>query len=135
MSSTDERKRIIVAGAGTGKTTLLRDIAVERCTTQNVLYLTYTHANACEFEAAVVDKVHHMPASITVSTWFSFLLEHGVRPFPAQDFAHRVDRMIFNNQEPRHRRGITRGMEEYFCPAPGVIYRSSLADLAVYCNE
>ncbi len=135
MNSLDERKRIIVAGAGTGKTTLLRNIAVERCVNHNVLYLTYTQANACEFQAAVVEKLHYLPASITVTTWFSFLLEHGVRPFPARGFTHRVDRMYFNNQEPPKLRGVTRGMERYFCPKPGVVYSSHLADLAVYCND
>ena len=135
MSSADKRKKIIVAGAGTGKTTLLRNISVDRCANHNVLYLTYTHANACEFQAAVVEKLHYLPASITIATWFSFLLEHGVRPFPARSFKHRVDRMYFNNQEPRRFRGVARGMEQYFCSRPGVVYGSHLADLAVYCND
>lgn len=134
MGNAEDRKRIIVAGAGTGKTTLLRNIAVESCATKSVLYLTYTEANASEFRAAVIDKLGHLPANITIMTWFSFLLAHGVRPFPARSFAHRVDRMLFSNNEP-HRSGVTRGMEEYFCAKPGVIYSNSLADLAVYCNE
>lgn len=135
MRNAEDRKRIIVAGAGTGKTTLLRNIAVESCATKSVLYLTYTEANASEFRAAVIDKLGHLPTNITIMTWFSFLLAHGVRPFPAKSFTHRVDRMFFNNNEPRRRSGVTRGMEEYFCAKPGVVYRTSLADLAVYCNE
>lgn len=135
MSNAEDRKRIIVAGAGAGKTTLLRNIAVERYANKSVLYLTYTDANASEFRAAVIAALGHLPANITIMTWFSFLLAHGVRPFRAQNFTHRVDRMLFNNQEPRRRRGVTRGMEEYFCAKPGVVHRTSLADLAVYCNE
>ena len=135
MRNAEDRKRIIVAGAGTGKTTLLRNIAVESNADKSVLYLTYTDANASEFRAAVIDKLGHLPANITIMTWFSFLLAHGVRPFPAQSFTHRVDRMLFNNREPHRSKGVTRGMEEYFCARPGVVYRTSLADLAVYCNE
>ena len=135
MSTSDARKKVVVAGAGTGKTSLLRDIAIERHVDHNVLYLTYTDANAYEFQAAVIEKLRYLPANVTVMTWFSFLLEHGVRPFRAHSFTHRIDRMVFNNQEPCRRKGIRRGMEQYFCPVPGVVYRTSLADLACYCNE
>ncbi len=134
MGGTDEAKRVIVAGAGTGKTTLLRNIAVERCIDKNVLYLTYTQANACEFEAAITQKIGYLPTNITVLTWFSFLLVHGVRPFPAPDLTNRINGLFFNNQEPRNGKGVKRGMEDYYCRERGVVYRSRLADLAVYCN-
>ena len=128
-------KRIYVAGAGTGKTRMLRKIALERFTDQKVLYLTYTDANATEFCEAIVRRVGHMPINITVMTWFSFLLIHGVRPFPARGFTHRIERMLFNEQDPRNARGVRRGDERYYCPRPGVAYRTRLADLAFLCNE
>jgi len=68
-------------------------------------------------------------------TWFSFLLAHGVRPFPARYFAHRIDRMYFDQGRPRQRAGIIRGDEDYYCPVPGVVYRSRLSDLVVLCDE
>lgn len=135
MSNADSRKRIIVAGAGTGKTTLLRDIAIERCGEQRVLYLTYTVANAGEFEAAIIDELGYLPANITIMTWFSFLLVHGVRPFPAQGFTHRIDRMLFNEGRASQRRGVHRGDESYYCPGRGIVYRSRLSDLAALCDE
>lgn len=128
-------KRIYVAGAGTGKTSMLREIALERCADQKVLYLTYTDANATEFHEAIVRRVGHMPVNITVMTWFSFLLIHGVRPFPARGFTHRIDRMLFNERDPRNALGVRRGDERYYCPRPGVAYRTRLADLAFLCNE
>lgn len=135
MSNADNRKRIIVAGAGTGKTTLLKDIAIERCDERRVLYLTYTIANAGEFEAAVVGELGHLPASITIMTWFSFLLVHGVRPYPADGFANRIDRMLFNEGRASQRGGVHRGDKSYYCPKRGVVYRSRLSDLAVLCDE
>lgn len=128
-------KRIYVAGAGTGKTSMLREIALERCASQKVLYLTYTDANATEFRESIVRQVGHMPTTIKVMTWFSFLLIHGVRPFPAKGFTHRIDRMLFNEREPRNARGVRRGDERYYCPGPGVAYRTRLSDLAYLCNE
>ena len=114
---------------------MLREIALERCASQKVLYLTYTDANAAEFREAIVRQVGHMPAAIKVMTWFSFLLIHGVRPFPARGFTHRIDRMLFNDQEPRNARGVRRGNERYYCPHPGVAYRTRLSDLAFLCDE
>lgn len=134
-TASNPSKRIYVAGAGTGKTSMLREIALERCADQKVLYLTYTDANAAEFREAIIRRVGHMPTTIKVMTWFSFLLVHGVRPFPARGFTHRIDRMLFNEQEPRNARGVRRGDERYYCPLPGVAYRSRLSDLAFLCDE
>jgi len=135
MSNDDTRKRLIIAGAGTGKTTLLRNIAIDCSDERRVLYLTYTIANACEFEAAIIHELGHLPASITIMTWFSFLLVHGVRPFPAQGFSHRIDRMLFNEGRVTQRRGVRRGDEGYYCHKSGVVYRSRLSDLAALCDE
>lgn len=135
MSSSDDHKRTIIAGAGTGKTTMLRKIATERSHSSSVLYLTYTNANACEFRASVANELGYVPANITIMTWFSFLLAHGVRPFPAQGFTHRIDRMLFNEGRVQNRRGISRGAERYYCPIPGFVYKSRLSDLAVLCDE
>lgn len=135
MSNADDRKRIIVAGAGTGKTTLLKDIAIERCDERRVLYLTYTVANAVEFGATVVGELGYLPASITIMTWFSFLLAHGVRPYPANGFSNRIDRILFNEGRALQRGGVHRGDESYYCPKRGVVYRSRLSDLAALCDE
>ena len=65
-------RRLVIAGAGTGKTTLLLNEAVEHCESKNVLYLTYTDQNAWEFEAAVTERIGYHPHSITIMTWYSF---------------------------------------------------------------
>lgn len=135
MRGNNPLKKIYVAGAGTGKTSMLRNIALERRMHQRVLYLTYTDANAAEFKFSVISRVGHMPANITVMTWFSFLLTHGVRPFPAKGFTHRINKIMFNNEEPRNIRGTTRESEKYYCPGPGIVYRTRLSSLAVLCNE
>lgn len=62
MADGNACKTIYVAGAGTGKTSLLRDIAIARCADQRVLYLTYTDANAAEFTRSIVEQVGHVPS-------------------------------------------------------------------------
>lgn len=127
--------RLVIAGAGTGKTTLLLNEAVEHCESKNVLYLTYTDQNAREFEKAVTERIGYQPRSITIMTWFSFLLVHGVRPFPAPGFSHRIDRMRFDQGIPCRIANVKRGDENYYCPAPGVVFRSRLSDLAALCDQ
>lgn len=135
MSNADDRKRVVIAGAGTGKTTLLKDIAIERSHEQRVLYLTYTIANAVEFKAALIAELGHLPATITIMTWFSFLLAHGVRPYPPIDFSNRIERILFNKGKVRPRGGVRRGNEDYYCPERGSVYRSRLSDLTALCDE
>ena len=130
MSNSDTRKRIIVAGAGTGKTTFLRNISIERFHNRHVLYLTYTISNANEFKESIVEELGYLPTNITVMTWFSFLLVHGVRPFPAKGFTHRIENLCFNEGHVKPKRGVFRGDKDYYCPKPNMIYRSRLSDLA-----
>lgn len=130
-----DTKTLVVAGAGTGKTTMLLDMAAACCSSRNVLYLTYTNANAHEFESALIERIGCIPASITVMTWFSFLLVHGVRPFPAPGFKHRIDQLFFDQGRPRQIADVNRGDEDYYCPAPGIVYRSRLSDLAALCDQ
>lgn len=72
---------LIIAAAGSGKTRKIVDkaLAVDK---ENVLITTFTEAN----KESIVNKIiretqGYIPNNITVQTWFSFLLENGVRPY------------------------------------------------------
>jgi DNA helicase-2/ATP-dependent DNA helicase PcrA len=45
---------------------------------ENVLITTYTEANEAEIRNKFKGRI---PPNITIQTWFSFLLQHGVRPY------------------------------------------------------
>jgi len=72
--------RLIIAAAGSGKTTCLvkEALSVER---GNVLITTFTEANEDEIRSKIIKKKKCIPNNIHVQTWFSFLLQHGVRPY------------------------------------------------------
>jgi len=72
--------KLIIASAGSGKTTLLAKLASER-TNESILILTYTEANQAEIRKKLIAEKGCIPKHITVQTWFSFLLQHGVRPY------------------------------------------------------
>ena len=78
------KNRLIIAAAGSGKTTFLVDEALKQ--TGNVLITTYTEANEAEIKNRIVQKNKYIPSNITIQTWFSFLIQHGVKPYQGHFF-------------------------------------------------
>ena len=72
--------KLIIAAAGSGKTTYLVNRALDN-PSKRVLITTYTEANEEEIRKTIIRLRGYIPANITIQTWFSFLLQHGVRPF------------------------------------------------------
>ncbi|WP_440955526.1 UvrD-helicase domain-containing protein [Methanosarcina sp. Mfa9] len=72
--------KLIIAAAGSGKTTHLVNEALSR-SDSNVLILTYTQSNEVAIKANIRHHANCIPKNITVQTWFSFLLQHGVKPY------------------------------------------------------
>lgn len=73
--------RLIIAAAGSGKTTHLVNEALKVPPSKNVLITTYTEANEAGIREMIIKKRGYIPANITTQTWFSFLLQHGVKPY------------------------------------------------------
>lgn len=74
------KNKLIISAAGSGKTTYLADQALS-LESEDVLITTFTEANEQEISRKIISKKGYMPSNITVQTWFSFLLKHGVRPY------------------------------------------------------
>ena len=84
-----EDNKLIIAAAGSGKTTYLIDEAIKN-RDKKVLITTYTQANEAEIKKKIIEKINYIPENITVQTWFSFLLKHGVRPYQGIIFDKRI---------------------------------------------
>ena len=74
------RNKLIIAAAGSGKTTFLIDNALH-IEDSNVLITTYTEENEKEIRKKFEGVI---PNNIRIQTWFSFLLQHGVRPYQSK---------------------------------------------------
>lgn len=74
------KNSFIISAAGSGKTTLLikEALSIEDA---NVLITTFTETNEKEIRDKILKKKKCIPSNITVQTWFSFLLQHCVRPY------------------------------------------------------
>lgn len=76
-----KNNKLIISAAGSGKTTYLVDMALDLPKEEQVLITTYTEANEAEIRSKILKKKKCIPSNITIQTWFSFLIQHGVRPF------------------------------------------------------
>jgi len=70
---------MIIAAAGSGKTTYLVNNALNK--KEQILILTYTISNENVIKKKIIELNSCMPTNVTVQTWFSFLLQHGVKPY------------------------------------------------------
>lgn len=89
--------RLIIAAAGSGKTTYLVQSALKE--SENILITTYTIANELEIRKKFIELVGYVPHNVTIKTWFTFLLQHGVRPFQGALLDTKINGMILVNQK------------------------------------
>ncbi|MEO8146051.1 MAG: UvrD-helicase domain-containing protein [Bacteroidia bacterium] len=90
--------KLIVAAAGAGKTTFLVNEAL-KLKDERVLITTYTQANEAEIRKKLIEVNQCIPPNVTVQTWFSFLLQHGVRPFQGGLFEKEITGLILVNSQ------------------------------------
>jgi superfamily I DNA/RNA helicase len=72
--------KIVVASAGSGKTTMLVDYALA-LNPKKVLITTYTISNEQEIRRKIIEKAKCIPPHIQIIPWITFLLHFGARPF------------------------------------------------------
>lgn len=84
--------KLIVAAAGSGKTTYLVKQAMQQ--EDSVLITTFTDANEQEIRKKFIELNGCVPHNITIQTWYSFLLQHGVRPFQGVLLDEKINGMI-----------------------------------------
>lgn len=73
------KNKLIIAGAGTGKTSYLISEALNK--DEKTLITTYTINCKNEITDKIIKIKGYIPHNITVQTWFSLLLHNGVKPY------------------------------------------------------
>ena len=89
--------RLIIAAAGSGKTTYLVNEALKQ--NQTVLITTYTEANEREIHKKFIQQIGYVPNNVTIQTWDSFLLQHGVRPFQGIILEDSINGLLLVNEK------------------------------------
>jgi superfamily I DNA/RNA helicase len=125
--------KLIIAAAGSGKTTHIVNEAL-KIKNEQVLITTYTEANEAEIRKKIAKKNKCIPENITVQTWFSFLLQHGARPYQGGLFDKEIKGLVLVNEQSA--RGIKESdtRKHYFTNNQN-IYSDKLSKFVVKCNE
>jgi len=89
--------KLIISAAGSGKTTYLVGQALN-IVSEAVLITTYTEANEKEIRKKFYEINGSIPANITIQTWFSFLIQHGVKPYQGTLFDGNIKGMFLVNE-------------------------------------
>jgi len=135
--------KLIIAAAGSGKTTYLVNEAL-KIKEERVLITTYTQANEAEIRKRIIEANKCIPENVTVQTWFSFLLKHGVRPFQGVLFEKKIKGLILVNSQSgvkcyiKERPiyfGEEKDFEKHYFSNQLKIYSDKLSKFVFRCNE
>lgn len=126
------KPRFVVACAGSRKTTSLVEAALA-IKDERVAITTYTNENVDQIVECFVRLNEYVPSNVTVQSWFSFLLQEGVRPY--QNYLvglNRIEGIDFHTVPPRF---APKKDTERFYLAGRNIYSDRVSDFVWSCNQ
>ena len=128
-----KNNRLIVAAAGSGKTTFLVEEAL-KIKDENVLMTTFTKANEAEIRKKIIQKNKFIPSNVTVQTWFSTLLQHGIKPYQGCLFDHDIKGMnLVSGRSAKRTRGSD--IEKHYFDKQRKIYSDKISKFLLECNK
>lgn len=121
-------KRVTIATAGSGKTTgLVRD-ALSQNDGRSAL-TTYTINGASELRDKILLENGYIPDSLNISTWFTFLLRHFVRPYQRALHEAPIRRLAF--VDGRSAKGASKSnIRRYYLSDDDSIYSDKISQFA-----
>lgn len=123
------KNKVIIACAGSGKTTYIVKEAL-KLKKQKVLVVTYTNENLDQIKIFFIEKVNCIPANITIQSWFSFLLQEGVRPYQNHMTNKKRARSIFFQKKS----SCYHEKNNYFTSSD-TIYSNKTAEFVFECDK
>lgn len=127
--------KFIIAAAGSGKTTRLVDEALA-LKDKKILITTFTIENFEQINEYIVQKNGFVPENISVLTWYSFLLQHGVRPYRNLVIDNmRVRSLYFDNTPQSATFTPKTNALKYYLTQSGLIYRDRVSEFVCQCND
>jgi DNA helicase II / ATP-dependent DNA helicase PcrA len=124
--------RLVIAAAGSGKTQLIVDAAAS-ITGGRVLITTFTEANEGEIARRFIDDFGCIPSHVTIQTWFSFLIQHGAKPYQGTAYPHDITGLVL--AEGRSAQYVKESdTKKHYFTADGRIYSDKLAKFSLKCD-
>ena len=137
------KNKLLISVAGSGKTTYLVRQALS--VSDSVLISTYTEANEREIRKKFYQINGCIPSNVTIQTWFSFLLQHGAKPYQGSVFDGKINGLLLVNSASginyKNKQGIAvpfseeKNFKEHYFSKNGKIYSDKLSKFVIRCNE
>lgn len=125
--------RVIIACAGSGKTTRLVDEALAN-RHRRVAMVTYTNNNAREIITRFGQRNSGVPKHVDVMTWFGFLLRECARPYQRAKYTEkRIESLLFVNEQSVKYVKETDTGRHYFANGE-LIYSDKIAKFVIKCE-
>ncbi|MBI2859931.1 MAG: UvrD-helicase domain-containing protein [Chloroflexi bacterium] len=126
------KNRLIIAAAGSGKTTYIVKEALG-IKDDNVLVTTFTDANEEEIKKKFISENGGIPGNVAIQTWFSFLIQHGVKPYQGGIYEDCVNGLCFVSGQSAPFVRETNTPKFYF-DGNNRIYSDKISCFTVKCN-
>ncbi len=121
--------RIVLASAGSGKTTTLVQEACGNGGIRSAL-ITYTLNGRDELSGRAYEQCGAVPPHVSISTWYSFALSHFVRPYQNHLYEPRVNSINFDRPPERRRAFSKTQIDQFFFTSNNRIWSDRLTDFA-----
>ncbi|TBX78050.1 ATP-dependent DNA helicase [Rhizobium laguerreae] len=135
--------KLVIAAAGSGKTTYLVNEALA-IQDRRVLITTYTESNEEEIRRKFFEINGSVPGNVHIQTWFSLLIQHGIKPFQGRLFDWEVVGMRLDSKRSGLRYKNAQGfpvywgekeLQRYYFDRRNHVYSDKLAKLVIRCNK
>ncbi len=130
--------KLIIAAAGSGKTNYIieQSIAIlQDNPNARILITTYTIENAEEIRKRFLKLHSYVPKNITIQTYFSFLIQHGARPYKFSAFKTDI---VIEGMLPlditKTVWGYTKEQKEFYLSG-NKFYKDTISPFVLRCNE
>lgn len=136
-----DKNKVLIACAGSGKTTYIVEEAL-KLKGQRVLVITYTNENLDQIKAYLIAKACCIPANITVKSWFSFLLQEGVRPYQNHKTIRGRIQSVYYFKNSKHDDELTKKLrftkenhDSHYLSRNNYLYENKVSKFVYKCNE
>lgn len=128
------KNKVIVACAGSGKTTYIVDEAL-KLRNKRILLTTYTVENLDQIKAYFIEKKGCVPSNVSIQTWFSFLFQDGARPY--QNYMTDRGRVqSINFLEPgKALRYVPETEDSHYLTEKNYLYKDKVSKFTCKCDE
>jgi DNA helicase-2/ATP-dependent DNA helicase PcrA len=126
--------RVILACAGSGKTTRLVREAIAGCD-RRIAIVTYTNNNMREISKRFAELNSGVPKHVDLMTWFGFLLRDCARPYQRSKYDEkRIESLLFVNQQSARYTREDDVKSHYFASGE-LIYSDKISKFVVECEK